>query len=670
MSEQVFDSGDVVAWWDGAQLCLGVLGSEERQRFWLHPTKGKAERVKPSKLAFRVWPRRYAADDPQTAAREALHEDDRQLDARAAEVDVVDLWELATEVEGEGSTLALNTLAELALGETDAEASVATARALVADGVRFARKKDGWLARDRRAVEGILQQRAREAQREIEEQGFRERVLAALSGAGFTPSGDETERRYLEAMEATAIWGDETPETVRRIARGVVADLGLKGSDIVGSFRVLRAVGRFEHDDVNLQLEKLDGPVEFPAEVLQAADTAVEQDIERVDARDEPLISIDSERTTEVDDAMTAQAGEGGAIELSIHIADPGAWIAADDPIDREARRRGVTHYFPDGKVLMLPPVLSESKASLLPGEERPSIRFRVTLDADGAVQQASIDRCRCCNQRRMTYDEVDGALADGSAEEAVRLLHEAGRRRLDYRLARGGLHLGGMEAEVVAGKDGPRLERRDRDSPSQLLVSEAMILIGEVAARACHDAGAPAIYRWQQEPDAIPPGTRASDPVEVFRIRRAMRRAELSFDPKPHASLGLDAYIQVTSPLRRYQDLVGQRQLFAAIAGTPTPYDREAMTEIGAETDRAERGARRLERDANDYWMLRWLEQQTEPLDALVVAVEPKAIVRLEATAMELPLSAAARNTPGDRIQVEVDHANPRAGRLQLRLV
>jgi exoribonuclease-2 len=179
--------------------------------------------------------------------------------------------------------------------------------------------------------------------------------------------------------------------------------------------------------------------------------------------------------------------------------------------------------------------------------------------------------------------------------------------------------------------------------------------------------------YRRQAPPDGPleSPVEGVRDPVSVRRTRMALRRGEVGLEPGRHASLGLEAYVQVTSPLRRYQDLVAHRQIGAILRGDPPIYGAEALRAILATTERAEADARRAERAGDAYWTLRYLEAATgTEVEALVVQVEPRPVVQLTETLWEQPMNGLSGVTPGQVIRARVERVNPRAGVLALRRV
>ena len=112
------------------------------------------------------------------------------------------------------------------------------------------------------------------------------------------------------------------------------------------------------------------------------------------------------------------------------------------------------------------------------------------------------------------------------------------------------------------------------------------------------------------------------------------------------------------------------QRQIVARLEGREAPYDAEAMQRIAATGEAAERQARRAERDADEYWLLRWLAaREGETIGATVLSTEPRALVRLDDCLWIVPLRAAASRSAGERLELAIRHVNPRAGVLHLQI-
>ena len=669
--------GSVVAWWDGALLTLSVAAGEEKQRVRLVLEGGHEERVAPARIAFEIESGRVPASTPE-ARRDAgrrVAAVEARVGALAATVDVTSLWELFIEA---GEPQDDRTLADLALGSADGVNRAAVVRAFLADGLRFVRKGTGWEARSRAAVEEIELQRSRTAARDAGRRAAVEAFGRAASGGAFEPSGSPEERRYLEALEDLAVQDLDAPESARGLAIEALEGAGIRfDRPGEGAFRLLRRLGRFASDDENLSVLRYGLRTEFPEETIAHAREAGRRGFDRegrADLTALEVVTVDGPATREIDDGLSIADVPGGGFRIGIHIADPSAFVLPGDPVDAEALARAVTHYLPDRRLTMLPEPISEEAASLIAGEDRPALSFLVDLDGEGEVATFEILRSIIRPRARLTYDEADRAVETGEGPHAgaLRSLARLAAAREARRIAAGAVRIAVPEVDVKVAADGRIvLERSDSGSPGHKLVSEAMVLAGSLGARFCTERGLPAIYRRQAPPDRVvaPALGEGVDFVAARALRRSMRKGEVSLQPGPHAALGLPAYAQVTSPLRRYQDLAVHRQIARALAGEPPEYDAESLQRIAATTEAAEADGRRAERASERYWLLRYLEQSGDaPVEAIVVDVVPRPVVLLLETLLEEPAQGLAGVELGARLTLRVERVNPRADLLVLR--
>ncbi len=669
--------GSVIAWWEHDVIAFGVVVTEEKQRVVLVTADGREERAAPARIVAVLASGAAPARTPEgrrdaAAAATAMA---KAVAERSATIDVPTLWELTKE---ESAAIGEATLADLALSSTDAPACLATALALAQDGVRFVRKPAGWQPRGEEAVAEILLERERVARRAEDKASALAALARAWKDGVWQAQGSAVERRILLALEALAVSDLEAPEKERALAQEALEAAGARGDrPSEAAFRLLRRTGRFASDDENLAIVRFGLRTAFTADEELAAEAAAAAAFDRTGRRDltaRTTLTIDDEATREVDDALSIDERDNGLVEVGIHIADPCAFIAVGDPLDVEARARGTTYYFPEGKLLMLPSVLSERAASLVAGEERPALSFLVTVDAEGRVAGTEIVRSIIRVAARLGYEEVDATLDAGTGPHAdvlTRLAAVASRREA-VRRGSGAIALRTPETEIRVAADGAlTLSRRDPDTPAQRLVSEAMILAGEVAAAWFDARRVPAIFRRQSAPEGRLPEADPSQPaaVHIRAVRRLLKRGEAGLRPGIHHALGLPAYAQVTSPLRRYQDLSMHRQIVAVLEGRPPEYDAPAMQVILAATERAESEGRRAERAMNRYWTLRWLERSVGgTVTGVVVDLFPRTIVVLDETLLELPVPSLVDASTGDRVRLKVERVNPRADVLILR--
>ncbi len=683
MSRESPQPGALVAYWEDNGLALAVVAGQEQGRLRIVTARGRVERVTVGRVVVtleRVGEAPGEGVEALRAVGRRVADTDRRVASRASEVDVPLLWQIALEdARGETDrTYGPDDLAELAFGRRDGEGVAAVLRALHGDALHFTRRAERFEARPPAEVEELRRNRERSAERERQVASFHAALRRAVAGEPFEHSGQDHESRCLGALGRYAVHGEAAVAADREAALAALAASGLRSdTGPEGAFRLLRLLGRFDSDDENLAVLRLGLAREFPERVTAHAREAAGRGIEHTGREDLcglEIVSIDGPSTREIDDALSAEPLPDGGIRLGVHLAEPGALVAPGDPVDEEALARCLTHYHPDVRVPMLPQAISEDAASLVAGFERPAISVIADLDSAGVLRQARLVRSVVRSAARLDYAGVDRTIAEahGPFAELLVRLAEIGRLREARRIERGAVVLDAAEVDVFAEADGAvRIERIEPGSPSRRAVAEAMVLAGEVVAATCQRAGLPAIYRRQAPPaDATDlPARRIDDPILVRQVRRRMLRAEVGTAPGRHAGLGLEAYVQVTSALRRYQDLATQRQIAAHVAGAKLPYDREAMLRLAAATERAEAEARRAERTVNDYWILRYLASRLgQQVEALVVDLDPRPIVQLVETLWEQAVAGLGGVAVGDRVPLRIERVNPRAGVLVLR--
>ena len=319
--------------------------------------------------------------------------------------------------------------------------------------------------------------------------------------------------------------------------------------------------------------------------------------------------SIDDETTTEIDDAFSVTTLANAHTEVGIHIAVPALGIVRDSPIDAIARERLSTVYFPGQKITMLPDAAIDA-FTLKQGGECCALSLYAELDAEGSIV-ATRSRCErvpiAANLRINALEEVFNAdtLAAGTiAHEFGRELQVLWRFAQTLQAARGKTD---SEAEAQRTEynfyidDGRvRIVERKRGSPVDKVVSELMIYANAEWGGQLAKAGYVGIYRAQSG--------------GVARMTTVASR---------HDGLGVAQYAWASSPLRRYVDLINQRQLLALFAGAPATYSAGDETLLAAlrEFELAYDAYAEFQRNMERYWCLRWIEQENAVvMDATVL--------------------------------------------------
>ncbi len=321
-----------------------------------------------------------------------------------------------------------------------------------------------------------------------------------------------------------------------------------------------------------------------------------------------PAFSIDDETTTEIDDAFSVQALANGNTRFGIHIAAPALGIAPDSPLDAAARARLSTVYFPGDKITMLPPAAIDT-FTLLEGAARPALSLYLEVDAAGAIVSTH-SRCErvpiAANLRHGELEDVftEQALANGGIEHRFgKEITALWRLAAQLQAARGKADANEqqrVEYNFYVDDGRVRIVERRRGSPIDKLVAEMMIHANAEWGRALREAGYIGAYRAQTG------GV-----------------ARMTTVPTPHDGLGVQQYAWSSSPLRRYVDLINQRQLLALFAQAAPVYAQGAPEVMAAlrEFELAYDSYGEFQRMMERYWCLRWIEQeQVTELDATVI--------------------------------------------------
>lgn len=474
-------------------------------------------------------------------------------------------WEL---LSGETTTLA--ELAELAYGEFE-PATAWAAWELVADGLYFQGSPQAIVAR---TPEEVAAEQARREARAREAQA-RHAFLQRARMGHFAPE----DHAYLQELADVALG--------QRQRSKLLDDLG-RAQSAESAHGLLLELGYWDAfvDPYPARLNVPLQPAQIPLPGLP--------DEDRVDLTWLSSFAIDDEDSTDPDDAISLEGDR-----LWVHVADVAALVAPDSPADLEARNRGANLYLPEGTVTMLPAAATEQLALGLQ-DISPALSFGLRIDSSGEIGAIDI-MPSWVRVTRMTYDEAEEALDQPPLAELASLagILESRRRRS------GAITIDLPEVKIRV-EDG-RVELRPLfPLRSRSVVSEAMLAAGEATARFAQARDIALPYAVQDPPliEDWPDGM-----AGMFAQRKSLKPSQQSTVPRPHAGLGLASYTRVTSPLRRYLDLVAHQQLRAYLRGEPLLDSGSILARVGA-AEAVTDNLRRCERLARQHWTLVYLLQ------------------------------------------------------------
>ncbi|WP_426957341.1 ribonuclease R [Muricoccus radiodurans] len=385
-------------------------------------------------------------------------------------------------------------------------------------------------------------------------------------------------------------------------------------------------------------------PEEFSPESIRDAERARGVGPEgRDDLRAIPLVTIDGEDARDFDDAVHAEPdGEGHRVLVAI--ADVAHYVRPNAPLDRDARARGNSVYFPDRVVPMLPEALSNGWCSLKPDEDRGCLYVEMRFDARGTKTGHRFGRGLMRSAARLTYERVQAARDAGEdaglAPGHIARLYDAFHALLDARERRGTLDLDLPERRVILDDAGKVLSVAPRARlDSHRLIEEFMVAANVCAAEELERLHQPCMYRVHDRPSDekletlraflggfgfnLPASNlvRPRDFAGILErtkdlpesrlisetILRGQSQAQYAPDNIGHFGLALPRYAHFTSPIRRYADLLVHRALIRGLKlGDDGLTDAEAaaMPDTGESITRTERRAALAERDAVDRYL------------------------------------------------------------------
>ncbi|WP_150465577.1 ribonuclease catalytic domain-containing protein [Francisella sp. SYW-2] len=376
-------------------------------------------------------------------------------------------------------------------------------------------------------------------------------------------------------------------------------------------------------------------------------------DSQRVDLTHLSAYAIDDEGSNDPDDAISWDAQQN---KMWVHIADPSSSINFGDEVDLEARARGSNLYVPEYIITMLPPQATQ-KLGLGLQEVSPALSVGFRLDESGDIHDIEI----CFSNIKVTrysYEFVEeniSALELGDIEVYAKYF-------TDKRLAKGAVELDFPEIKISLDNDKnvkltdlPRLN-------SRTLVRDTMLMAGVAIGQFCKENNICVPFSTQPEHDLEQDDLENIDSIaDMFATRKKLQRGKYSTEPSIHAGMGLDSYVQVTSPLRRYLDLLVHYQLRNFLENKQM-ISVEDVDNIIAQVDIPIKSNRQTERFSNSHWKLVYLMQNPN-LEFQATVIEKldkgRLMVSIADLAMTKKLAVSGKYDLNDQIKLQNTSVN-----------
>ncbi|MCB5424506.1 ribonuclease R [Altererythrobacter sp. CC-YST694] len=483
------------------------------------------------------------------------------------------------------------------------------------------------------------------------------------SGKGWLASVD---KRIRHSSPIADLGGAEGGQLVLAEPAGRSPRAGVKVVQVLGDPLAPKAFSL-------IAIAKYGIPFHFANETLEEAKLAAKLPLSeerREDLRHIPIVAIDPADARDHDDAIWAEPDGKGGFNAIVAIADVSFYVRPGGKLDREARKRGNSVYFPDRVVPMLPEILSADVCSLKEGQDRAAMACHLSIDASGNVKEWRFTRAIVRIAKNIAYENAQAAIDDGSADDVLKNLWTCWHALADARHKRDPLELELPERRVVLDEKGRIAEIAIRERlDAHRVVEDFMIAANVAAAKALESKAHPVVYRIHEPPSreklvalrdylqtfekklslgqVITPSLfnrmlkDVADESEKALIMEAVLRSQTQayYGPRNagHFGLALGSYAHFTSPIRRYADLLVHRALVDGFGlEQPKPKDDLPATSGLSDRDRAdlervseaissaERRAMEAERETIDRYVAAWLSGRVgEVFDTRITGVQ-----------------------------------------------
>jgi len=651
-------SGKIVEYIEhGKFICALVIG-EDAKRLRLINQNGREVKLAMARVLHQT-ARPVNGGESREDVQRFLQEVNQKRQELTALVDLAGIWELASEEEE--SDFKPEFLAGLCFGEDASEDQVAAFLRTIFEDRLFFKYREGLI--QVHSPEVVEQLRIK-AEKEREKEALLNRGAEALSALsrGEDPGEWPEREKCLALVRDYYLFGNDFAES--DLARELLKKAGLHGPH--DPYQLLVKAGIWSPHE-NIPVMRYEVPDQFSEDVLNEADACSEPDLAELtaegyrDLTSLPLLTIDGEMTRDYDDALHIEK-KGDNYLVGIHITDVSRYVKPGSLLFKEAHKRCTSLYFPDGRISMLPERLSEGVCSLIEGKVRPATSIMVELSSNGEVLDSRIMRSAVKVERQLSYREADQML---DSDEDLKALDLLGKTLHANRVKAGALIMPFPDVVIDIGED-DKVEVRlaDGNSGTRAMIAEFMVLANTLAASYVADREVSGLFRGQDEPQKRLFEGFNRDLFLNFRQRRFLRPAKITIRANPHSCVGVMQYTTVTSPIRRFLDLVMQTQIMSMAQGQGAAFQDHELNSFLADITKIQSRANLVKRLRYRYWLLRYLEQSAgERVEAMIIEKGKKRVnVLLTDLLMEsdLPANQGVNAQPGDIVKVKIAKASP----------
>lgn len=501
----------------------------------------------------------------------------------------------------------------------------------------FKRGESGYLTREASEVKEIITKKEAEQKREENRTNAILWAKRIISGNGPENKDNFDPEEYIDLIRNYIIHVDKYSKAGE--AKSFLSELGIR--DVDGAIEFLIKTGSW-HEDEDPLLERFSISSNFPKKVTKEVDQILQEsfyDDNLEDLTHLEVFSVDDENTQDIDDAISIEETDEGCA-IGIHIANVAQYVPKWSALDDEAARRGETVYLPEHHIHMFPSELIKERLSLIEQTERKALSLLVQFDNDQNFKGYRFTNSKVLVRKNISYEKATEYFNLDPVGNKIKQIAESLRAK---RQEAGALIIQLPQLKFNIGKDSKiEIKKNYMKSVAHRVISEFMILMNRMAGKFLKDNKVPGIFRSQPEP--ISEDARShdeNDPLFALHVVKYLRAPRVGLDPAPHLSLGIDVYAQATSPIRRYVDLIIQRQIVSTLENGEPSYSEDELENLYPKIEIGIRDKKTVERSREKYWVYKHLHSlQGTEIDGIISSINnAKASVYLPDYLFEIPV-------------------------------
>ena len=645
-------------------LTAGWVEGIQKKKLAIIPLQGKMLFLPPHRISLH-WKDDSSTDKQSALLRlKCLMEQIQQI---AKNLDLEVIHELSTP----GKSYLLEELIDDFLDDPgDRMQSIAFFFALQNDHRFFKRKKDRYTARTAEELAELDQKLAQEQQQRIWEEKVRQWIVDLQSESRHAESSEEDIRRcnshfneeqsqWLRQLRSILIYGKNSGYW-KLLAPILNLSVEFNEADEKKICTLLRQAG-CAISKSRLILLRASVREEFPKEVLEEAERlSLRFALSEGEKFDEHALtfSIDAETTKDYDDAFSILGWTDNRVELLIHVTDLSAMILPKDPLFEEAESRVSSVYTLDRVFPMFPPSLSEHCFSLKAKNVRRTMSFHFDLYGNGKRNFRGIYFDKIQVAKNLTYEQADHAIK--RQQGFWKALSDCCQALRRVRMEQGALDFVRNEVKMdIRNPERIQIIPIDRNTPAHHIVEEMAILVNREVGYFHQRNQCPAIYRVQGPYERIETLKEGESLTPRHFIIEPVR---LSIHPERHSGLGCDFYIQATSPIRRFSDLVTQYQLAQFLQHHHIVFQEEQLMGWAEQIQSTQKSYNQAERAIEDHWKFKYLEQNSGAIHIASIKRhlrDGRTEVDFDEIQLTACVSSLSQHEAGDTVFLKIENVN-----------